>query len=203
MSYKAIIISSDDLKKTIPDYLPSKASEFHELSARMADKQFKNMLVETSRPKVILMNGGSASGKTEFMVSHLSNKNAIIVDTTLPSIEGARIKIEKSMKYNKIVELYSVMPDNLARAFTVFLHRDRIFPATHFYRTHSNSRMTLLWIARNYPHIKINIIESQFSEGMDMIFSVIKFKNRNGLIKYLEDIQLSEDAIIKATISEG
>ncbi|MBP9670120.1 hypothetical protein KBD75_01835 [Candidatus Woesebacteria bacterium] len=147
------------------------------------------------------MSGGTASGKTEFMLTQLVNKKAMIVDTTLPTPEGARIKINKALQAKKKVEIYSVIPDNLSRSFIAFLHRDRVFSQEHFYRTHSQSRATLLWIAQNYPEIKIHLIESKYTSTKKMIFSEITFSKRSELLKYLESIQLSQDAIIEKVIN--
>lgn len=147
------------------------------------------------------MSGGTASGKTEFMLTQLANKNAIIVDTTLPTSEGARIKIRKTFQAKKKIEIYSVIPDNLSRAFIAFLHRDRVFSQEHFYRTHSQSRSTLLWIAKSYPEIKIHLIESKYTSSKNMSFTEITFTKKSELIKYLEQIQLSQDAIIEKVIN--
>lgn len=137
MKQKAIIISADELKKTIKGYSPDLAGQFHTQSAHLADQQFTQVIKESTYTKVILMSGGSASGKTEFMLTELVRKSAIIVDTTLPTVEGAKIKISKALKAKKKIEIYSVLPDNLSRSFIAFLHRDRKFSEDHFYRTHS------------------------------------------------------------------
>jgi len=41
----AILISADDIKKEIEGYSPEKAGEFHEQSARLADKRFDQILL--------------------------------------------------------------------------------------------------------------------------------------------------------------
>jgi hypothetical protein len=92
----AFIISADDIKQTIPGYEPSRSHEFHRESARLADKAYEQGLKTRSEPEVILLSGGAASGKTEYVSVYLHNKAAIILDGTLPSLEGARIKIRKA-----------------------------------------------------------------------------------------------------------
>lgn len=201
MKQKALIISADELKKTIKGYTPKLAEKFHSQSAHLADSQFKQVLVDSKYKKVVLMSGGTASGKTEFMLTQLVTKALIIVDTTLPTTEGARIKIDKTLKVGKKVEIYSVVPDDLSRAYIAFLHRDRIFSEEHFYRTHSESRSTLMWIAQNYPEIKIHIIESKYSNSKTMSFSEITYKVRSELLEYLTKIQLTQNAIIKQVIN--
>ncbi|MEI8232254.1 MAG: hypothetical protein WCG44_00760 [bacterium] len=201
MKQKALVISADELKKTIDGYSPRLAEQFHSQSAHLADQQFAQTLIDSKYKKVVLMSGGTASGKTEFMLTQLTSRSAIIVDTTLPTIEGARIKISKVLKVGKKVEIYSVIPDKLSRAFIAFLHRDRVFSEDHFYRTHSQSRVTLLWISQSYPNIKIHLIESKYTSSKNMSFTEITFMNRSELIEYLENIQLSQDAIIEQVIN--
>jgi len=192
----AIIISSDKIKKTFSDYSPDKAEDFHRKSAKLADKEFTKILKTSNLNKVILMNGGSASGKTEFVLTHLSDEPAIIFDTTLSTIKGAEIKIKRILKAHKTPEIYSVIPDRLTRAFIAFLHRDRKFSDDHFYRTHSGSRETLLWIVKNYPDIKVKIIESSYTKKDTMVFNELKFASKKEFSNFLKNIQLSEPDII-------
>lgn len=93
--------------------------------------------------------------------------------------------------------IYSVIPDDLFRAFIAFLNRDRKFQDIHFYRTHSGSRKTLLWIAKRYPEIELKIFESSYSEEQNMIFSELIFDDKEQELMYLQSIQLTEEEIIK------
>ncbi len=142
------------------------------------------------------MSGGAASGKTEFLVSHLIQSDVIILDSTLPTVEGASIKIRKIIKAKKVPVIYAVIPDDLSRAFIAFLHRDRKFSDAHFYRTHSNSRKTLLWIAGQYPQIEVNLIESSYTSNQKLLFKGLKFNDRDELMSHLRSLQLSEADII-------
>jgi len=92
--------------------------------------------------------------------------------------------------------IYAVVPDDLNRAFIAFLGRDRQFSEEHFYRTHSGSRSTLLWLAQNHPEIKLNIIESSYTQNK-LQFARIEFENKKQLVAYLVSLQLSEIDIIK------
>lgn len=152
-----IVISPDKIKKTLKGYKPQRAERFHVESARLADKEFEKALREVSARKVILMSGGSASGKTEFL------------------------------------------PDDLKRAFLAFLNRDRKFREMHFYRTHSCSRRTLLWIAENYPEIEIKIFKSSYLKQKDIYFYEYKCINHRTLVEFLKKSQYTEDEIIKIT----
>lgn len=195
-----IVISADEIKKQIPDYSPEKAEVFHRESARLADKLFSRELKKSKYKSVILLNGGTASGKSEFLSTQLRNKRYIVFDATLSTKLGAEIKLRQIFKAKKKPIIYAVIPDDLRRAFVAFLSRDRKFSDSHFYKTHSGSRKTLLWIAKNYPQIKINIVESSYISSRVLQFAKIKLDNRQQLIEYLTGLQMTEDDIIKQTI---
>jgi hypothetical protein len=190
------IISADEIKKELPNYSPDKAEEFHHESAVKVDKLFVKSLKESSYHDVILLSGGTASGKTEFLLTQLNEMNCIILDATLSTELGAKNKVRQIIKAGKKPIIYSVIPDDLKRAFIAFLNRDRKFSDTHFYKTHSGSRKTLLWIAKNYPDIEINIIESSYTLDEKLQFSKIKFDTRQKLLDYLISKQMTEDDII-------
>ena len=192
----AIIISADEIKKEFPNYSPNKAEEFHRESARKADKLFDQALKDTCYKEVILLSGGTAAGKTEFLSTQLLQKDCIILDATLATVAGAEIKIKKIIKAEKIPIIYAVIPDDLRRAFVAFLSRDRKFSDTHFYKTHSGSRKALLWIVENYSTIELNIFESSYTPDERLQFVQMKFDNRQKLVDYLISKQLTENDII-------
>ncbi len=94
--------------------------------------------------------------------------------------------------------VFAVIPDDLKRAFYAFLNRDRKFRDAHFYKTHSGSRKTLLWIAENYPEVTINIVESSYVSKTSnaLQFNKIELPKRDHLIRYLSSIQITESGII-------
>ena len=195
----AKIISADEIKKTLPGYKPDKAEKYHSESAKQADKEFYQAIKEKSYQLVILLCGGTASGKTEFLMTHLiDRKDVVILDATLSTVEGAGIKIRNISKLNKQLEIYAVIPDDLSRAFIAFLNRDRKFPDTHFYKTHSGCRKTLLWIAESLPSVKIHVVESTYTKSQKLVFSELKFENHNQLTDYLSDMQMTETDIISS-----
>ena len=194
------IISADEIKKQLPNYSPAQAEAFHRESARQADKLFSEELKKTKYKTVILPNGGTASGKSEFLSGRLKNKRCIILDATMATQLGAQNKLRQIFKAKKKTIIYAVIPDDLKRAFDAFLHRDRKFSDSHFYKTHSGSRKTLLWIAENYPQVQINIIESSYTSSQVLQFAQIWFSNRQQLIEYLRRQQMSEDDIITTII---
>lgn len=194
------IISADEIKKQLPNYSPAQAETFHRESARQADKLFSEELRKTKYKTVILLNGGTASGKSEFLSGRLKNKKCIILDATMSTKLGAQNKLRQIFKAKKKTIVYAIIPDDLKRAFDAFLHRDRKFSDNHFYKTHSGSRETLLWIAENYPQVQINIIESSYTPSQVLQFAQIEFSNRHQLIEYLRRQQMSEDDIISTII---
>src|SRR3989344_613564 len=196
------IISADEIKETIANYTPDKAEQFHNQSAKLADKQFEVSIKSSSNSKVILMSEGTASGKTEFLVTQLIHKKCVAMDATLYTELGAQIKIKKIIKEKKSPVIYAVIPDDIKRAFIAFLNRDRKFSDTHFYRTHSGSRRTLLWVAKNFPAVEIHVIESSYTKKKEVRFTEIIFNNRKELISYLTGKLLSEADIISILQSQ-
>lgn len=195
MSY---VISADEIKKSLEGYSPNKAEEFHEHSAKLADKSFVRALKESGEPKVILLSGGSASGKSEYVSEYLQKLEAIIVDGTLPTSKGAKIKIDRALKLGKSVEVHGVLPVDFPTAFVVFLQRDRKFSEEHFYRTHSGSRKTLLELAQEYPQVDFKLILSEYLETRErgaMKFTEVDFGTRGGLIEFLKGEQYNEQQI--------
>lgn len=189
------IISIDESKKQISGYAPNKAEEFHEESAKLANKSFDSALKSSSDGEVILMCGGSASGKTEFLSVYLNNFRGIIFDSTMPTTQGAEIKIKKIIKAKKKPIICAIFPDDIKRAFVAFLGRDRKFSDEYFYKTHSGSRSTLLWVLENYPQAEIRIYESSYQKD-SLIFKEIIFQKEKERVEFLKKNQYTESDIL-------
>ena len=195
----AYIISADEIKKTPPGYEPALSESFHAESARLADKAYERALKERPEKAVIVMAGGTASGKTEYVAAYFRQRRAIVFDGTLPTLEGAKIKIRKALKAGKRPEIHLVLPASLFDAFRAFLDRGRKFSPTHFYRTHSGSRKTVLELAKEHPDLPIKISISTIVEkasGLAMVFSDEIFSDRERLIEYLRENLYNEEEII-------
>ena len=193
----AIYIAADELKKTLKGYTPAESEKFHRESAKMADKELEAILKMEGSPKeVLLLCGGAASGKTELCDAYLRNNNCIIFDGTLPTSEGAKIKIRKIKKAGKMPVIAVVFPDDLKRSYKAFFGRDRKYGKEHFFRTHSGSRKTALWIAQEFPEVEIQIYRSIYREN-DLIFKNPAFKNHDELIDFLMGLQHTESGIKK------
>lgn len=192
----AIIISADDLKKTILGYDPERSHLVHSRSAKLADKKYDECVKTCEYEQVILLSGGAASGKTEFMSEYLLDRPYIILDGTLPTLEGAKIKARKAQKYGKKVRIVAVWPADLRIAFAAFLQRNRKFPDEHFYRTHSQSRKTLLAIAKSNLEVEIELYENHYDE-QGLVFYQYIFDSRDRLIEHLAKNQYTEKEIIE------
>jgi hypothetical protein len=197
----AYIISSDDIKESLAGYDPSRAEEFHEESTRLADKAFEEALKNRSEDTVVVMSGGSASGKSEYVSAYLEEKKVIVYDGTSSSFTRASTKIEKALKFKKKIEVHAVWPADFTTALEAFFSRDRQFSLKHFYRTHSDSRSTLLRIAQEYPEIPITIIVSDYNdkrEDQKMEFKILTDKNKDDFIEFLKENQYNEEEIKRA-----
>jgi hypothetical protein len=194
----AIIISADELKENFEGYSPDFAEEFHHISTVLADKKFSKELKRYLGQHVVLMNGGTASGKSEFIATQLEKSSLLIFDATLSTVLGARNKIREIQKRKKQPVVYAIIPRDLKRAYKAFLNRERKFSVLHFFRTHSESRKTVLWIAENKPEVRIQIFESFYLFQNNMQFDEEPFASRNELVAYLSQKQIEDADIIKA-----
>ena len=69
---------------------------------------------------VVMMAGGSASGKTEYVATYLKRRKIIVFDYSMRSFKGAKIKIRKVLKTDKELEIHFVLPASLPKAFFAF-----------------------------------------------------------------------------------
>lgn len=190
----AIIVSADEIKQTIPGYNPKASHLIHRESARIADRQFIFLLKKVAYKDVILMSGGSASGKTEYIDTFLRDEPYIIFDGTLPTVQGASIKIKRILKAKKSVSIHAIIPDDLRRAYAAFWGRDRKYEDLHFFRTHSSSRRTLLDVAMMYSELNMVLIESKYTSDT-LQFEQFLFSDRKEMIDFLKIIQYTESQI--------
>ncbi len=197
------IISIDELKKALPGYSPEKADEFHAESAKLANKLFDQELKKIKNQKVVLMCGGSASGKSEFIEKFLiaDKFDGIIFDSTLSKIDGTKIKIKKIKKSGNTPIVCFILPDDLKRCFAAFNKRDRKIPETRFLQTHFGARQVALWLAKENPEIEILIYQNSYQpENLkedQLSFSLLEFETKKEAINFLEEKQISEEEIEK------
>ncbi len=198
---KSIIISADEIKKNLKGYNPEKVEKFHTESAKIADKNFIKYLNNKDFNNVLLLCGGTASGKTELISEYLVDReDSIIFDGTLSTTEGAKIKIKNIEKKNKRPIICFVFPESYKESMFAFLNRKRKFDEKYFYKTHEGSLKTILWIAKNYPKIKIEIYESFYEGVKNMKFNQYKLPDRKYLIEFLERRQYTKEDILRLII---
>lgn len=194
------IIDLDQIKSLMPGYDPQFSDQFHEESAKIANKIFDNKLKQIEAEEVLLMCGGSASGKSEFLAKFLPEDfSGIVFDSTFSTLEGAKNKIRTIQKSKNTPILCLILPDSLARSFTVFCNRDRKIPEYRFYETHSGARKVALWIAENYPALELNIYANRYEpnnlEEEQLVYLQYKFANHQNLLSFLRSIQYTEAEI--------
>jgi hypothetical protein len=199
------IISIDELKKALPGYTPECADEFQEQSAKIADKLFAAELkcIKGEQLPIVLMCGGSASGKTEMIEKFLAEDfEGIVFDSTLSTIEGTKNKLRAIRKSgNKpYVNLVLPAPDHdFSRPFRVFHARERKIPEERFYQTHSGARRTALWIAQHCPDVTMRAFENAYdphdTEEDLFPFSEVELETHESLVDFLRGIQYTEAEI--------
>ncbi|MDO8650029.1 MAG: hypothetical protein Q7K33_01840 [Candidatus Berkelbacteria bacterium] len=198
----AIIISADDIKKSLDDYDPNKSHLVHRQSTQLADKLFAKTVKSSEYDTIVLISGGSASGKTEFVSEYLADQQSIIFDGTLPSFEGARIKADLARRYHKRVLIKAIWPRDIKIAFAAFLERERKYPDEFFYKTHSSSRKALLEIAQSSLNIPIDVYENVFT-GKTLAFEQILFEDNKKFIDFIESHQYTEEELLRLITKEN
>jgi len=193
------IVSADDIKKELAGYAPEQAERFHSESAKRADKLFDGYLQSVNHETVVLMSGGPASGKTEFISEYLIEEDLLVFDGILPTEAGAKIKIDHIRKTGKQIKIYAVWPQDFKQAYVAFLHRDRKFSDEHFYMKHAAARKTLLWMAREYPSVEIKLFKNAYLSN-DLSFTELQFDSNDDLIEFLEENQYTPEEIKKLVI---
>ena len=167
----------------------------------MANNAFEDGIKSGNYDSVILMCGGSASGKTEYINTQLLNRNVIIVDSTLSYIDSITIKLQKIKNKMKIVVIF-IRPASLLSCFTIFLNRKRLFHYSHFVRTHSGARQVFLHILENFTDIECKYFISELSPFEDLLKgSKVGFLEvdltRQEMIQAILNTQISQEEINK------
>lgn len=206
MENRIKIISIDELKKALIGYSPEKADDFHAESAKLANRLFDQEIKKIKNKEVVLMCGGSASGKSEFIEKFFITEKfeGMIFDSTLSNVDGAKIKIKKIKKSGNIPIICFILPDDLRRCFAAFNKRDRKIPESRFYETHSGARKVALWATKEFFEIETLVYKNFYqpkNEIDDQLeFKKHDFKTRLEMINFLKQIQFSEEEIKKLII---
>jgi len=192
------IIDIDDMKSRIVGYDPNKADLVQRQSALLADAEYDEALKSQPFDHVILLCGGSASGKSEFCSTALSSRDAIVFDSTLSSTLALKNKWERAKKSHKTLEIIYIMPESIAKSYVTFLNRVRKFPTEHFVRTHAQSRVVVIEALQRprYANVEITIFISSVKSDNTMIYRQI-FENGSRLekLEFFERERLSRQMI--------
>ncbi len=186
-----MIIEVDEYKKKVKAYSPERSEDFHKESALLADKDFVNHLKTKKYKKVVLMAGGTASGKTEYAMSYLLDKTTLVYDGTLKNFSGLKPKLDKIQRYSKHIKnikVVFIIPKNIEYAFAAFLKRERKMNERIFFETHVKSRESIARILAE-TKIKVEIYASEYSEQTGKL-SFARVKMNKGR-KYISHLILS------------
>lgn len=185
-----MIIEVDEYKKKVEGYDASKSEDFHSESGKLADKDFIECLKTKKYKRIVLMAGGTASGKTEFARDHLNQKDYLVYDGTLKDFHGFKVKTDRIKKYSKgkvRTKIILIVPYNWEKAFNAFLGRERKMKIDTFFITQIQSKKTVSKILRE-TKVRVEIFVSLVKEGEGSL-SFLKIKgNRIQKAKYLDNL---------------
>lgn len=176
-----MIIEVDEYKKKIVNYDPKRSEDFHKESANMADEFFTNELKSKKYRNVILMAGGTASGKTEYATEYIINKKTLVYDGTLKDFKGYAIKLQRIKRHAKItknIKIILIIPINIKKSFSAFLGRERKMNNKIFFETQIKSKLTIAKILRE-ENTKVEIFFSDHEEGKTKL-KYIRFNMKSG-----------------------
>ena len=183
-----MIIEVDEYKEKVVGYEAEKSEDFHIESARLADKDFIKHLKTGKYKRVILMAGGTASGKTEFATSYLIHKDQLVYDGTLKNFEGFQIKYKNIMKYTKglaKIKIVLIIPANFDDAFKIFHNRKRKMKLETFFDTQIRSRQTVAKILIE-TKVRVEVYSSVYSSSKDKLqYTRINIMNRKDVAENL------------------
>lgn len=166
-----MIIEVDEYKNKVSGYKPEESENFHIESAKLADKDFSESLKSRKYRRIVLMSGGTASGKTEFASSYLTKKDQLVYDGTLKDFKGFEIKLQKIKRYDKnhsTVKVILIIPRDWIKAFEAFLKRERKMRPVVFFDTHIRSKLTVARILKE-TKTRVEIYVSDVKDDTDKL----------------------------------
>lgn len=194
-----MIIEVDTFKEEIPGYDPDRSEDFHSESGKLADKAFTKNLKDPTYKRIILMAGGTASGKSEYAQSYLTHKDQLVYDGTLKNFSGFEIKnqrITRYAKHNPQIKVVYILPNYWIQAFDVFLSRTRKMNPSTFFETHIKSAQTIAQILKE-TSCRVEVYASSYSKNQSkMKYERITFEDREEGSQILN--QIAQNMIIQA-----
>ena len=197
-----MIIEVDEYKKKVEGYDVNRSEDFHEESGKLADKDFIDCLKSKKYKRIILMAGGTASGKTEFARLHLQHKDQLVYDGTLKKFNGFKVKTDRIKKYCKnkaSVKVVLIIPYSWEKAFEAFLGRERKMHHETFFNTQIHSKRTVARILFD-TKVRVEIFISLVKEGEGSL-SFIKIKDSR--IKKAKLLERLANVMEKIAIENG
>jgi len=166
-----MIIEVDKFKEKIEGYDPERSEDFHIESGKLADVEFRKQLKNSIHKRVVLMAGGSASGKSEYAQTFLMHKDQLVYDGTLKNFHGFKVKNDKIKRYSKHspkIKVVYILPVNWEESLEVFLSRERKMELKTFFGTHAKSAFTVSRIFSD-TDCRVEIYLSSFNKKRDRI----------------------------------
>lgn len=139
------------------------------------------------------MAGGTASGKSEFAQTYLTNSDVLVYDGTLKNLTGFEIKVRNILRYgleNTTIRVVLILPQDLEKSFSAFLTRDRKMENKTFFETHIKSKITIAQILEKREFQGKNIqcdiyVSFTINNESDLEFEKIEYSDYNQLIRGL------------------
>lgn len=197
-----MIIEVDEYKKKVKEYDANRSEDFHLESSKLADRDFIDALKSKKYKRIILMAGGTASGKTEFAKSYLIHKNQLVYDGTLKSYEGFKVKRDKIKNYDKSRSTFKVVliiPYDWRKAFEAFLGRERKMKPAIFFNTQIQSKRTAARILLE-TKFKVDVYISRIEEGKERLGYIQIRDSRGKKARILEKLA---DLMEKIAVDNG
>uniref|UniRef100_A0A6M3J6S2 Putative helicase n=2 Tax=viral metagenome TaxID=1070528 RepID=A0A6M3J6S2_9ZZZZ len=181
---KALILDSDDVKKTLPGYDPNNPSLVHAESSKIIKEAFDTALADPYFETVTFLGGGTGSGKSEVLIKGIKNTpKKIIYDGTMAGMDGVMIRQKKAKKAGKEMD-FRVVIAKIEEAWKWNLARERSVEKNIFADKHFGFRKTLYEVARDNPDFNINVFEN--NEDIEKGGREIIFDNHQEMVDFLE-----------------
>lgn len=172
-----LVFNADDAMELFADYAASPESRsrygtaVHNSARWMRDRAFEQALADPSSPeRVIFMSGGSGSGKSTVAPTLATVFPALVYDTTLSVLPGARKYIHAALAEGKHVLIVHIRRSievsfkaNLDRAISI-LGAGRVTSIAAMIRTHQGADEVIVALAdefRERPHVTVHAFENE------------------------------------------
>lgn len=188
---EAVVLGADNLKDFFgKDY----NIDNHKMYSSATNMLYERAVKALPEKEVKLTVGGTGSGKSDFVVSHLEEGFAgVIYDSTGWNYEGLKKQISFATENGKEVEVYGIIPDiRRARAYTFKREANGEHPVTEtaFVRTHVGSIKTMLSFIEDGGDVYVldtrNITSKEEAENTEFIYNPIDT---------LKEVAYSEDNV--------